>query len=85
MESPARAIIPYQLIRDGICSSYKDFNLLNITGDQRLLNLLPEKTVNFYPTSHFYKEFTKLQLEENNFIRINGHEPLEYKYTNREI
>ena len=40
---PARAIIPYKLIRDGICRSNKDFNLANINGDQRLLNLLPEK------------------------------------------
>ena len=82
-EPPARAIIPYKLIRDGICN--KDFNLTNITGDQRLLNLLPEKTGNFYPTNNFYKEFTNFQLEENDFTRINGYETLEYKYTNREI
>ena len=84
-EPLARVIIPYELIRDSICRSNKDFNLTNITGDQRLLNLLPEKTGNFYPTSNFYGEFTNFQLEENNFTRINGYEPLKYKYTNRKI
>ena len=84
-EPSARAIIPYKHIRDGICRSNKDFNLANITRDQRLLNLLPEKLGNFFPTSNFYKVFTNFQLEENDFSRINGYEPLEYKYTNREI
>ena len=40
-EPPTREIIPYKLIRDGTRRRNKDFNLTNITGDQRLLNLLP--------------------------------------------
>ena len=39
----------------------------------------------YYYYYYFYKEFTNFQLEENDFTRINGYEPLEYKYTNREI
>ena len=54
-EPPTRAMIPYKLIRDGICRRNKDFNLINITGDQRSLNLLPEKTGNFYPKAIFIR------------------------------
>ena len=84
-ELPTRAMIPYKLIRNRICRRNKDFNLRNIIGDQRLLNLLPEKTGDFYPLSDFCKDFTNFQLEENDFTRINGYESLEYKYTNRDF
>ena len=40
---------------------------------------------NFYRTNDFYKEFTNFKLEENDFTRINGYKPLEYKYANKEI
>ena len=74
IEPPIRAMVPHKLIRDSICRRNKDFNLTNIARDQRLLNLLPEKTDDFYPTSDFYKDFTNFQLEEN-----------EKKILNREI
>ena len=42
-EPPTRAMLLYKLIRHSICRRNKEFNLTNITGYQRLLNLLPEK------------------------------------------
>ena len=54
-ELPTRAMIPYKLIRNRICRRNKDFNLTNIIGGQRLLNLLPEKTGDFYPLSDFVR------------------------------
>ena len=74
-EPPAREMIPYKLIRDGICRSNKDFNLTNNTGDQRLLNLYPEKTGNFYPTSNICKAFTNFSQKKTTLLELMGMNP----------
>ena len=68
------------LIREGIVTKNTNFNLTDITGDERLLALLPPKNSNYYPLSDFYKEVTDFDLTQKDFVNFHGFENEEYKY-----
>ena len=59
--------------------------MTNITGDSRLITLLPEKTNEFYPLRNFYKEFTGFKLMEQNFFRFDAFKETRYRFSDREI
>ena len=73
------------LIREGIVTKNTNFNLTDITGDERLLALLPPKNSNYYPLSDFYKEVTDFDLTQKDFVNFHGFENEEYKYNDVEI
>ena len=54
--------------------------MTNITGDERLLKLLPGKN-----TDCFYKDFSKFQLENDDFVVRDGFESSEYRFNSSEI
>ena len=80
-----RSLFPLDLIKDGIVRKQKDFSLTNITGDSRLIALLPEKTNEFYSLSNFDKEFTNFKLTEQDFFRFDRFEEAKYRFSDREI
>ena len=55
-----RFFFPKKLIEEGHTKKVINFNLTDVTRDQRLLELLLAKTNNFYSLSEFYNDFTKL-------------------------
>ena len=55
-----RFFFPKKLIEEGHTKKLINFNLTDVTRDQRLLELLLAKTNNFYSLSEFYNDFTKL-------------------------
>ena len=65
-----RFLFPKKLIEEGFTKKLINFNLKDVTGDQRLLGLLPAKTNDFYPLSEFYREFTNFQVNEKDFSKI---------------
>ena len=50
--------IPHNLIRDNVTRRIHSVSLTDITGDERLLKLLPQKTHQHFVLSNFYKGFT---------------------------
>ena len=80
-----RSLFSLHLIKDGIVRRQKDFSLTNITGDSRLIALLPEKTNAFYPFSDFYKEFTSFKLTEQDLFRFDSFEETKYRFSDKEI
>ena len=66
-----RFLFPKKLIEEGRTKKLINFNLTDVTGDQRLLELLPATTNNFYPLSEFSKTL--------------GFEDMSYKLSGNEI
>ena len=62
-----RFLFPKKLIGEGCTKKLINFNLTDVTGDQRLLEILPAKTNHFYCLSKFYKDFTNFQANEKDF------------------
>ena len=52
-QSLDRFLFPKKLIEERCTKKFINFNLTDVTGDQRLLELLPPKTNDFYPLSKF--------------------------------
>ena len=75
-----KCLFPLHLIKEGIFTKNTNFNLTDITGDERLLALLPPKNSNYYPLSDFYKEVTDFDLTQKDFVNFHGFENEEYKY-----
>ena len=80
-----RSIFPHNLIRDRVVQRQKDFSLTDITGDSRLLKLLPKKSSGFYSLSNFYSEFTNFNVEKEDFFRFHGFKDESYRFSEREI
>ena len=57
-----RSLFPIRIIREGIVRKKKDFTLTDITGDKRLLKLLPERSSDYFILSDFYNEFSNFHL-----------------------
>ena len=57
-----------RLIELGTIATYKKFNLINVTDDQRLLDLSPAKQSELYATSYFYQELTNFSTEYEFFF-----------------
>ena len=70
--SISNSLVPHKIVKEGITKKIKDFNLTKISGDKRLLSLLPEKSHNCYILSNFYKEFTNFQLHNADFVRTHS-------------
>ena len=47
-ESISNSIVPHKIVKEGLTKKIKDFSLTEISGDKRLLSLLPEKSHNYY-------------------------------------
>ena len=73
-------LFPLHLIKKAIVRKNTNFNLTDITGDDRLLALLLPKNSNYYPLIDFYKESTDFDLTQKDFVNIHGFENEEYKY-----
>ena len=72
-------LFPLHLIKEAIVRKNTNFNLTDITGDERLLALLLPKNSTYYPLIDFYKEFTDFDVTQKDFVNIHGFEN-EYKY-----
>ena len=84
-EPLTRSLFRHNLIRDGVVQRQKDFSLSDMTGDRRLLKLLPEKSSDFYSLSNFYSEFTNFNFEKEDFFRFHGFKYESYRFSKREI
>ena len=69
-----RFLFPKKLIEEGHTKKLINFNLTDVTGDQRLLELLPTKKNDFYPLSKFYNDFKNFQVNEKDFKKTFGFE-----------
>ena len=80
-----RFLFPKKLIGEGYTKKLINFNLTDVTGDQRLLELLPTKTNDFYPLSEFYRDFRNFQVNEKVFSKILGFEDTSYRFLENKI
>ena len=80
-----RFLFPEKLIEEGCTKKLINFNLTDVTGDQRLLELLPAKTNDFYPFNEFYRDFTNFQVNEKDFTKTLGFEDTSYRFSENEI
>ena len=80
-----RFLFPKKLIEEGCTKKLINFNLADVTGDQRLLELLPAKTNDFYPFSEFYRDFTNFQVNEKDFSKTLGFEDTSYRFSENKI
>ena len=71
--------------RDGIDRKNKDFTLTDITGDERLLKLSPERSSDYFILSDFYKEFYNFQFQNGDFVKTKGFVDSAYQYSEVEI
>ena len=67
-----RCLFPLHLIKEAIVRKNANFNLTDVTGDERLLALLPPKNSNYYSLSNFYKEFTDFDLTHKDLKNMNS-------------
>ena len=75
-----RLFFQKKLIEEGHTKKLIYFNLTDVTGHLRLLELLPAKMNNFYPLSEFYKDFTNFQVSEKDFSKTLGFEDTSYRF-----
>ena len=80
-----RSLFPLHLIKERIVRKNTNFNLTDITGDERLLALLSPKNSDYYALSDFYKDFTYFDLTQKDFVNFHGGENGEYEYSDAEI
>ena len=80
-----QSLFPIRIIREGIVRKKKDFMLTDITGDERLLKLLPERSSDYFILSDFYNEFSNFQLENDDFVKAKGFVDSSYQYSEVEI
>ena len=80
-----RLLFPKKLIEEGRTKKLINFNFTDVTGDQRLLELLPAKTNDFYPLSEFYNDFTNFQVNEKDFSKTFGFEDASYRFLENEM
>ena len=80
-----RSLFPLRIIRDGIVRKNKDFTLTDITGDERFLKLLPERSSDYFILNDFYKEFSNFQLQNGDFVKTKGFLDLAYRYSELQI
>ena len=59
--------------------------MTDVTGDQRLLELLLAKTNDFYPLSEFYNNFTNFQVNEKDFPKTFGFKDTSYRFLENEL
>ena len=57
-----RCFFPSHLIKEGIARKNTNFSLTDITGDERLLALLPLRNSDYYSLRNFYKDWTDCDL-----------------------
>ena len=55
-----------------------NFSLTNISGDERLLNLLPDGNTPYLITSNYYKDFPNFELRDKDFVVRQGFEDNNY-------
>ena len=67
-----RCLFPLHLIKEAIVRKNTNFNLIDITGDERLVTLLPPKNSDYYPLSNFYKDFADFDLTQKDFVIFYG-------------
>ena len=80
-----RFLFPKKLIEERRTKKLINSNLTDVTGDQRLLELVPAKTNNFYPLSEFYNDFTNFQVNKKDFSKTLGFEGTSYRFSEKEI
>ena len=76
---------PKKLTEEGHTKKLIKFNLSDVTGDQRLSDLLPAKANDFYHLSEFYKDFTNFQVKGKNFSKTLGFQDTSYRFSENEI
>ena len=74
-----------KLIKEAHTKKLINFNLTDVTGDQRLLELLPAKMNDFYHLSEFYNDFTNFQVNEKDFSKTFGFQDTSYRFSENEI
>ena len=80
-----RSLFPLRIIRDGIITKNKDSTLTDITGDERLLKLLPERFSDYFILSDFYKEISNFQIQNGDLVKTKGFLDSAYRYSEVEI
>ena len=80
-----RFLFPKKLIEERCTKKLINFNLTDVTRDQRLLELLPAKTNDFYPLSEFYRDFTNFQVNKKDFSKTLRFEDMSYRFLENEI
>ena len=80
-----RFLFPKMLIEEGRTKKLINFNLIDATADQRLLEILPAKTNDFYPLSEFHKDFTNFHVNEKDFSKTLGFEDTSYRFLENEM
>ena len=80
-----RSLFAIRIIKEGIVRKKKDFTLTDITRDERLLKLLPERSSDYFILSNFYNEFSNFQLENDDFVKTKGFVDSSYQYSEAEI
>ena len=81
----SRSLIPIRIIREGIVRKKKNFTPTDITGYEKLLKLLPERSSDYFILSDFYNEFSNFQLENDDFVKTKGFVDSPYQYSEVEI
>ena len=76
---------PKKLIEEGRTKKLINFNLTDVTGDQRRLELLLAKTKDFYPLNEFYNDFTNFQVNEKDFSKTFRFEDTSYRFLENKI
>ena len=84
-QKSGRCLFSPYLIKEGRVRKNMNFNLTDITQDQKLLALLLPKNNDFYPISIFYKQFTNFQSTGEGFKKLCEFESQDYKYSDLEI
>ena len=80
-----RLLFPKKRIEERHTKKLINFNSTDVTRDQKLLELLPAKTNDFYPLSQFYNDFTNFQVNEKDFSKTFGFEDTSYRFLESEI
>ena len=80
-----RFLFPKKLIEERCTKKLINFNLTDVTRDQRLLELLPAKMNDFYPLSEFYRDFTNFQVNKKDFSKTLRFEDMSYRFLENEI
>lgn len=61
-------LFPKRLIELGTIATYEKSNLINVTNDQKLLDLSLPKQSELYATSYFYQKLTNFSTEYRIFF-----------------
>ena len=73
------------MIEKGHTKKLINFNLTDVTRDQRLLELSPAKTNHFYPLRESYNDFTNFQFNKKYLSKALGFEDRSCRFSENKI